>query len=200
MGLKEVFKNGKWSKGKAAPEDIGELAKLPSEWVTKDEADNTKIHALDPEHIRGAIIEEKTRANVGGNPTPNDVQKKYRCAKRHENVELDQLQIDFVRMRVLHSVLNTYVDRAKRNEDPKVEIKHIWFPKNNVNNYELKSGLPPVDKDRPKHLRGWKLEIDVFNWPERIVDILKDNGITPPTKDELLWTLNKKKSSIIVPS
>lgn len=82
---------------------------------------------------------------------------------------MDQREVDIVRIRVLASCLAT----AVMNGEKKVPVRHLWFPEERVTYYRLRDGNPPADVDRPKHLRGLRLEIDIGEIPEAVADAVK---------------------------
>jgi hypothetical protein len=68
-----------------------------------------------------------------------------------------QEEIDQIRTAVIMQCLVTAVIAEERR--PKV--RHLWFPRASVSAYELREGNPPADSERPLHLRGKRLEVDV---------------------------------------
>lgn len=73
-----------------------------------------------------------------------------------------QERVDKKRARVQ---FNIAVEAAKR-KTREAPVRHLWFPENTVRKSELRDGNPPSDTDRPVHLRGLKLVIDVSTMSE----------------------------------
>lgn len=187
---KVLKSDGTWYEGKASPELKPEhLRKLPANYVTKDIADPDKIHELDVPHIVDALTEEQEKRDLEGSKTETmaDALPKLKCAQPGETVPLSQWEIDVVRMRVIKARVDHMVFmKMNHNVAPDLKTKHLWFPEDNVNIYELREGNPPADKDRPKHMRGLRLEIDVENLPPRIVDALAERGVVIEDVQEIM--------------
>lgn len=77
--------------------------------------------------------------------------------------------IEHTRIRVTLACLISAVEKGVR----KPRVRHLWFPQDNVNRYELRDGNPPADVDRPKHLRGQSLVIDIGVIPADVWDAVK---------------------------
>lgn len=84
-----------------------------------------------------------------------------------------QREVDEVRWRVLINWARTVIHMRWGN----VPVMHLWFSKpGDIDDYELRSGNPPADADRPKHLRGLRLEVDATYIPQRVRDYLRPGG------------------------
>jgi hypothetical protein len=77
-------------------------------------------------------------------------------------------------MRVIKVSVDRYIEEAKSGITPNWGVKHLWFPENNVNHYELREGNPPGDSQRPKHMRRFRIEIDILCIPESIQKLLDE--------------------------
>lgn len=190
---KRVFRDGKWQDGAAAPEQLREdLRGLPGEWVTKDDADPDRVHELDPPHIVSALVEEQVKKLA---PEKQTLQGAVKAATvpATDIVPLTQARVDVVRFRVLHSLVTTAL-RLKQNGEsaPVLVVKHLRFPTNNVNEYELHDGPPPQDSDLNPHERTLHLAIDPLQWPDSIIDMLHAKGITPPDLKLLVAECNRR--------
>lgn len=155
--------------GKAAPELLrSDLRRLPGDLVTKEVGDGEKIHELDEEHTRLALIQEHDKKLQGKEPEQEE-EAGAPAALRDEERLLTQERIDIIRLRVMRAI-------AKNAQTPeeKLALRHVWFPRNDINAYSLRDGNAPGDADRPKHLRRFKLEIDLASGrlPETVVDRL----------------------------
>lgn len=78
----------------------------------------------------------------------------------------DQGAVDEVRTAVLMQLLVS----AVRAEVRKPPVRHLWFPRASTRAYDLRDGNPPSDTDRPKHLRGLRLELDLGELPPSLVE------------------------------
>jgi len=165
----------KFQSGKAAPELLREdLRALPSEFLTKDIEDGTRIHEIDDPHTQEDLKDQLQEEKSALPPLPAG-------APVGEVVPLNQWQVDLVRLRAMQSVIHAESRKAK----PDLSVRHLWFPRNNVNEYALRRGNPPSDRERPVHLKGLRLEIDVFEWPARLKDELEARGhVLPNLREE----------------
>lgn len=184
--MPQIYKNGIWRNGKAEPEQLREdLRKLPANFVTKDISDPDRIHALDPEHIREALIEEQLEIEPGDDP--KETLETLTVAEVGDIVPFTgskvnpQLEVDIIKMRVIWATVN--------NKEPDLDKGYLWFEENNINNYGFRKGNPPSDSERPKYLKGIDLDIDYFTWPQSIYNLLKKKGTILPdlTPEKLAW-------------
>ena len=91
--------------------------------------------------------------------------------RRNVPVEpLTRRGIEKVRIRVTLACLVTAVEKKQR----KPPVRHLWFPEDNLNKYSLRDGNPPADVDRPKHLKGHHLVIDLGVIPRKVWDAVKE--------------------------
>lgn len=177
--MRNVFRPHEgWREGRAGPELLREdLRKLPGELVTKEIADGDKIHDLDDPHIVESIKQDWCEAQVGyTNPLLKEAEPLGAAAiKRTEHLTLNQSRVDEVRLRVMRAWAQTNIEWIEAGKTPDLRVRHVWFPKNDVNQYSLRRGNPPSDTDRPKHMRGLRLEIDLESrkLPETIVERLE---------------------------
>lgn len=156
-----------------------ELRELPGEFVTSEIADSGKIHELDAPHIVDAIATELIEDIVeADNPTSKP--KKIDCAQPGQvlrftsiSPEKAQFEIDIIRLRVMKTLVDRFVKQAASGLEPDIKVRHLWFPKDNVNEYALRMGNPPRDVDRPPWLRGRRIEIDVEVLPDTVAAILE---------------------------
>ena len=162
------FVKGHKHRFRAVPEN---LKGVPERLVATDIQDPDKISELDAPHIVDDLIATDIEKSVQGSKSEP---KKLKCAQPGEVVPLSQWEIDVVRMRVLSSLVNSLLNRAASGETVDLGVRHLWFPKNNVNNYELRNGNPPSDKRRPKHMRGFRVEVDLCHIPEGIQRVIEE--------------------------
>lgn len=79
---------------------------------------------------------------------------------RHEDTKLTHERVEEIRNRIAGNLVVSIL-RANLKEWP---LHHLWFPRNTVNCYELRPGKPPPDYERPKHMRGFKIAIEIKPW------------------------------------
>lgn len=77
--------------------------------------------------------------------------------RRRQPEPVTRRGIEKARIRVTLACLVTAVEQGVR----KPPVRHLWWPEDNINKYALRDGNPPADVDRPKHLRGQHLVIDL---------------------------------------
>jgi hypothetical protein len=142
---------------------------LPQDLIGTDMADPDKVDTLDAPHVVEGIVEDYVEKQEAP-----EKKKKLRCAQPGEYVPLSQWEIDCARMRVIKVSVDRYIEEAKSGVTPNWGVKHLWFPENNVNHYELREGNPPGDAQRPKHMRRFRIEIDILNIPETIQKLLDE--------------------------
>ena len=82
---------------------------------------------------------------------------------------ITKMALEIIRIRVTTACLITAVEDNERKQP----VRHLWFPEDNVNRYELRLGNPPADSDRPRHLRGLQLVIDIRDIPQDVWDEMK---------------------------
>ncbi len=179
MARKVRSADGSWRDGSAAPKHLPDhLRKLPGDYVTKEVADGERVHELDDPHIVESIAKERAQKEQGtyqdpdAKPEPLGVD--YVADKR-----LNQNKVDEVRLRVIRAYVQTNMEWLQEGREIDKKPKHLWFPDNDVNKYELREGNAPADQDRPKHLRGLKLHVDIwsFQLPETIKNRLEEQAI-----------------------
>jgi hypothetical protein len=164
------------------------LKHLPGELLTTDRDDADRIFKTDDSHIVDAItadaIDKINDADKGLAPSieRSDAQREaLRTAKIGATIPISalpgnkaQLQVDLIRLRVTKTLIDTYIAQVKALEEPKIRPKHLWFPTDNLNVYELRNGNAPSDNYRPKWLRRLRLEIDIHTIPHTIQVLLQE--------------------------
>jgi hypothetical protein len=194
-------KTGKFKEGKAKPKLLREdLRKLPSEWVTDEVQDGSRIHEDDPEHVREALVDDLVEAERSDNPVPNAVEAVLQLADAplsERVVPLSQWRIDAVRLRVIFALIENARVRAKKGKTVNLEVRHLRFPTNNIHGYELRPGPPPAPSKLHPHERGFKLWVDPFNWPPDLTEALKKAGVDIPNleNEESLYRAYRLKLS-----
>ncbi len=172
-------------------DEVGDhLKSLPSDYVTKDISDPDRIHKYDAPHIVDALAKERAKPKNQKKSIFDILRKQGKIKPHGRGYRLDPLNVDVIRFRVIQALVGGLMKRMELPpvheqylEKPDLSIHHIWFPEDNMDKYELRAGNPPADADRPPHLRGLDLEIDIVIWPKRIVDLLKQDNpnFQPPT-------------------
>jgi len=164
---RQVYKNGKWSKTKPSPEQLPKhMARLPSELVTKEIADDKKVHELDEFHIVAGLEKDyadKVNADGKEKPKPVGIAPAHNPDKR-----LSQFTVDLVILRILRQMVNTQQMFIQLGKPLDIRPRHIWFTHDDINSYESRRGNAPADVDRPKHLKGYNLVLDVTVLPETL--------------------------------
>jgi hypothetical protein len=203
--LRQVFRNGKWiDNDKAAPENLrADLRELPSELVTKDGDDPYKVHADDPDHVLETIVYDYGKHD--GDPSKADAETKIKDPKFQDVYGLpligsvarlnwcgkDRAQwvIDLWRLRAAKALINSLVGDVEGGNIPErvSTVWHLWFPDNNLNNYELREGNPPPDSKRPAYMRGLDIVVDLNCPVPPIVDrFIEDySGAAPALVSDL---------------
>ena len=203
-GRRFVFKDGKFVEGKATPWlPPQHMRGLPAAWTTKEEADGDKVHELDPPHIVKALVQEQAKVEqTQTKDLPAAVQRvSSSLAPLGENVPLSQERIDIVRFRIIRARVSRLAQSPQPEKDlAAIRVDYVFFPENNVNKYELRAkvarhGARALPHPLPKHLRAFRLEVDIYNWPESVVDALTALGYKPPNIREMINDA-KRRSSI----
>lgn len=160
--------DGKWREGKAKPALLREdLRALPSEYLTNDPADGSKIHELDAPHIVEALQDDIAEEQQTVDPMLLEGIIQLADAPLSEPVvPLNQWRVDAVRLRVALARIENAWAKARKGEVVDLEVCHIRFPRNNVHEYSFAPGKPPRDKKLRPHERGLKLWVDPFAWTE----------------------------------
>lgn len=153
-------------KGKLLRED---LRALPGDLVTDDIEDESKIHELDPDHVQADILADYGKEHR--EERPEQFNKINRTLS-----QAGQWGVDQIRLRVLRTWLGTQISRGQKGNGPDLGVKHLWFPDDNLDRYGLRDGNPPADVDRPKHMRGLRLEIDLCDPAASIAESLRIRG------------------------
>jgi hypothetical protein len=168
---------GQWEEGHAAPRLLPEpLRQLPSDYVTTEIEDQSRVHELDPEHIRESLIDERATAEQGPQPEPDQRLPKLPDEK---HTRCTQENIDLIRLRVLAVITQDNARRLSAGEKVDTAVKHVWFKADDVlGDCELRPGNPPPQRDRPRHLRFRQLEIDPMRMPDSLMErIAKDKDL-----------------------
>lgn len=153
------------------------LKHLPSDLVTSETADGARVHSLDPGHVVDSIAQDYFDNGEVVKEEEDRQAPKEKFTQIFRRVsEKGQIGVDDIRVSVMRALIKTQIARIKRGENLDMEVKHLWFPHDRLDEYELRAGNPPTDIDRPNHLRGLRLEIDLTTVPETIKDRLRRNG------------------------
>ena len=178
--MRQVLKDGAWVDGKAEPEGLPEhLRILPGDVVSKDVDDPNRVHQLDAPHIVSSLAKEHHNKQLAGKKkTAGKVLKKLRAPGPGEIAPVTQWYVDVTKMRVIQQMAGLAVAQYEKGLRPDLESPvYLWFPTPNVNQYEIRKGVPPIKRLRPKWLRDIDLRLDLLDPPRSIVDVLKRQGI-----------------------
>lgn len=181
MAKQVLTEAGEWREGSASPRQLPEeLRSLPGELVTKDADDPDKAHDLDAPHVVRQIVGDFVKANAPEEPKPKTAKeelKKLWAPGPGESAPVRQWFVDVAKMRVIATLVRVAVARFQAGGDPDLTPCHLWFNSNNVNDYCLRMGNPPSNRDRPKFLRDIDLVIDVMKPPRSIMEEFKKRGV-----------------------
>lgn len=186
---------------KASPKLLREdLRKLPGNFITNDEGDESKIHELDPPHVVAALASEQQAAEEA-EAEPDKKEPRYRSLvtlgqkTKFTGISKDKVQfeVDLIRMRIIQSLIGRALANGKLGLPADLEVKYVWFPTNNLNHYEMRQGNPPSRHSRPGYLRGIDLELDVLEPPKRMRDIAAEYGTELFSLSEALLNEQSKK-------
>lgn len=171
-------------KAKASPELLPEmLRKLPGDLVTKDIEVEDKAHKedVDTPHVIKAIAKDRARLERGEKSV--DPLAKEPEPIPDEDPRLNQPMIDIRRVCVMREWARTQKALIASGKPSDVSVRHLWFPENDHRNYVMRPGNPPPDSQRPKHLRGFQLAIDLGAklLPEEITKMLEKRGVGVPS-------------------
>ena len=188
-GQKKVFDGEK-----ATPELLAEhMRKLPGHKVTKEIAEEGKVHELDPGHVRRTISREIDEAEVSKKTPVED--EKLETLPLDEYIPIEQIskrrlqrEISISKMSTMSALCGTVMCGGAKLAD----TWHVWFPvdrkrgKRHWNYQELRDGPAPPDFARPKELRGIDLDIRLTEFPDEVRDLLTDRGHSIREIDRLL--------------
>lgn len=148
---------------------------MPSEIVTKEDENPDAVHVLDPEHVRDTILDDWANQKLGkklqklqsedidkmkaeGLP-PVGVVWPFSRRSQDEN----QRYVDIIKKRAAFHLLAGIKKRMMAGQlmEHEVTVWHLYWPKDNVNDYILRAGNPPADVERPSYLKRLNLVIDL---------------------------------------
>lgn len=200
---------GRFVEGRAKPAQLDpELRALPSEYVTKEVEDGSKIHELDPPNIRESLQEDFAKAEAAASEQSEEDKLRelqesnaFREAYREfaipgpeasrDDCWPTQARVDWLRFTTARQKILTARDNARLGAPAGSQVKwlrnlqHLWFPTLDVRNCEVREGGEPPHLTRPGRLKGLTLVVDVFTWPRRVVDLLAMRGIELPDAQQL---------------
>lgn len=189
---KFVPKEG-YDQGLMTPEN---LRSLPSELVTKEDADDSKAHALDPQHIVKSFVsewEQKEKADLQGKASIDAISDLFRASLTPR--PFTQYHIDIVRWRVQLNLINQAADAESRALPIDADAGGwLYFPKPDVRSYSWREGEMPRKWGRmEQHLAHKKLEVRVFGpIPPAIRDIFIAYNVPVPNIEPLVASLRNR--------
>lgn len=173
-----------------------EIRGLPSSFVTKDTSDPDKIHALDAPHTVETLVYEQQKKEQASNPQlPENILEKYDLFDGPFNQE----HIDMIRFKAIRNLVRSSFLIMERGGDMLnlKKTRHLWFPKAKLDPRELRDGRPPLRHDLPAHLKDKELVVNVYNWPPRIIDMLRERNIDVPDVAALEAQMSASKSRLV---
>jgi len=171
-----------------------DLRKLPSELVTDEHSDGSRVHVLDPPHIKRRLIDDYKAKQL-----QESVHQRPTYILRGKVSQHGQRGIDYERIHAFKGVLRTIwklLARGKRNVS---YPRYLWFPEDRLSKVELRVGSVPSDSDRPHWLKRRDLVIDPGNIPKRLYDIMKshnDADLDDMLKISLVALLDQQQASL----
>lgn len=179
---KTLTSDGVWREGRASPELLPErLRRLPSDYVTKEVADADRVHPLDEDYIVDDLVRGLARQEQG---LSEAIDEPLGVAKETRDFRLTQDRIDEVRLRVMRAWAQTNIKWLANDKKPDLKAKHLWFPRDDINEYQLRTGNAPPNFDRPRHLRGFDLFIDI--WSLKLPGTIESRLETARIRSELM--------------
>ena len=183
---------GKLVPGKASPWLPPEhMRELPEDYYTKNTSDPDRIHELDAPHIVEALKDERKEAEEATEkPDAESLTAKYDIW----GGPFDQLHIDLIKFRIIQRTIGVAMTFWERGAEYDIKkLRHLWFPQPKLDSRQLYDGTPPLPKKRPPHLRDKDLTIDVYIWPARVVDMLREKNIAVPDIEALEFQMANRK-------
>ena len=167
------------------------MRKLPGDYYTQDTSDPDRVHELDDPHIVEALVAEQDKKNIEeeklvGLPAAKAAADE---ALAFKNIPFTQENIDWIRFKTISNLVKSAITQIERQLPRTVKLngkQHLWFPNANFEIVELREGNAPADVDRPGHLKGKHLFVDVLHWPVSIEQKMKAKGIDLPNVQVLL--------------
>jgi len=167
---------------------------LPGDYFTQDTSDPDKVHELDDPHIVEALTAEQDKKYVEEEKkSPFDLAAEVLATEQYTEPQFNNRNIAFRRFLIISNLVKgamLQIERGYRNE-VNLAIRHVWYPKPSFNEELLRPGNAPADIERPKHLRGKELFIDINNWPRSIKELMLKRGIELPNIAVLLGKTKK---------
>jgi hypothetical protein len=145
-----------------------DLRDLPGDLVTEDETDESKVHALDPDHVQKDIIADYGKQEAPEEAPPEELETFHPISG-----DCGQEVVDQIILRSIKAILTTQYANMIKNRTIDLGVRHLWFPEDDSAHYELRRGNPPSPSDRPKHMRRLELAVDPTLVPERIKSRLR---------------------------
>lgn len=185
---------GEWREGRASPRSLPKnLAALPSEIVTTDSSDPDRAHPLDPPHVVDQYAYDRAKAEREDSDRPEvtaDQLLAQMAAPLAEVVPVTQLRVDLVRWRVGLAMLDSWVAALERGEEVAIDAPYyLWFPRDNVNEYELRTGYAP--RRRPRHLQHLRLAVSPLRLPRSVRDVFLTARVEPPDTNSIFAKLRQ---------
>lgn len=161
------------------PEEMITTARPRSRHIQgRDPAINDPLreHSLDPEHIREELEVQRIAREEGIEHLMGNVDEKEEhrlvppLEEDLEDRRLSQEVVELTKIRVAVFLMDSYL-RRKENVVPP---HHLWFPEDDVAEYELREGPAPENSERPYHLQNLHLDLDIgFIPPDVAQDLLE---------------------------
>lgn len=99
---------------------------------------------------------------------------------------VSQEAIDLERARVMLTRIEQCLISGDLYRLHREEVTYLWWPTNRIHAYELRTGNPPANADRPKHLRHKRLELDYSVIPDWMKYAMIPGGLVSRILDKAL--------------
>lgn len=143
------------------------LKRLPADYVTDDIDDPDRVHEIDPSHVRETVAADRHKEDVLG------IEKEVIPTGPPKWMPVTQGLVDIIILKIKRQLLASAKRQWEQFGACDLDVRHIWFPENDIRIYEMRFGNPPARCERPKHLKTLDLVIDPVTTPQRVLDRIK---------------------------
>lgn len=165
---------------------------LPSDYYTKNPSDPDRVHEDDAPHIVEALVADRDK-KYQEPEKKKGLDAVEGAAKDYRTLPFTQENIDWCRFAILNNRVKGAMKQIQAGYAQEVDlsVNHVWFPDASFNEVLMREGNAPADSERPKHLKGKELFLDVRNWPSTVKEAMLKKGIELPNIVALLAKTKK---------
>lgn len=145
-----------------------DLAILPSDLVTKETQDQSRVHEADESHTRDALVYD-----YFDQERKQEEDKKNKKRLHKTVTQAGQRGIDAIRLKTFRELVKGAILSKKNLSGISARKYHLWFETNSLEVRELRPGYAPPDSSRPDHLRGLRLEIATDHIDPSLADFVR---------------------------